>query len=389
MVLAGAAGFFVLSLLIIGLLRQEFVPAQDTSRFQLRFQTPVGTSIDVTDSDLQADRGVPGLPRPRWTRFFGFIGGVRRRRGQHRDDLRDHEGARRPPAGREDRAAPHPAGVHGRRARRGRTRSPACGPASWTRRSRGSAPPAAAASPWRWPSAAGTGTCWPQSAQKIMEEMRASGVVTDVDSDYQVGMPEVRVIPDRNKAADLGISMAAIGETINAAIGGVRVGKFKDQGPALRHPRAPARRRSASGRRTSSGCSCARPGASLVRLGDIVRIEQQPTLQAITRKDRERAITIFANVAQGRLPGRGPRQDPGDRRGAPARRLPRHPLGHQPGLQGVVRLAGLRVRAWAWWWPTWSWPRSSTPSPTPSRSCWPCRSASAARSWRSGSPARA
>ncbi len=60
--------------------------------------------------------------------------------------------------------------------------------------------------------------------------MRASGLVTDVDTDYRVGMPEVQVVPDRNKAADLGVSMAAIGETINAAIGGARVGKFKDQG---------------------------------------------------------------------------------------------------------------------------------------------------------------
>ena len=38
-----------------------------------------------------------------------------------------------------------------------------------------------------------------------MEKMRESGLVTDVDSDYQVGMPEVQVMPDRNKAADLGI----------------------------------------------------------------------------------------------------------------------------------------------------------------------------------------
>ena len=60
--------------------------------------------------------------------------------------------------------------------------------------------------------------------------MRQSGLVTDVDTDYQVGMPEVQVVPDRNRAADLGVSMATIGETVNAAIGGVRVGKFKDKG---------------------------------------------------------------------------------------------------------------------------------------------------------------
>jgi HAE1 family hydrophobic/amphiphilic exporter-1 len=38
---------------------------------------------------------------------------------------------------------------------------------------------------------------------------------------------------------------------------------------------------------------------SLVRLGEIVRIEQAPSLQQITRKDRERAITIFGNPAPG------------------------------------------------------------------------------------------
>jgi len=43
--------------------------------------------------------------------------------------------------------------------------------------------------------------------------------------------------------------------------------------------------------RTASG--------ELVRLGELVRIDQQPTLQAITRRDRERAITIFANVTAG------------------------------------------------------------------------------------------
>jgi len=37
----------------------------------------------------------------------------------------------------------------------------------------------------------------------------------------------------------------------------------------------------------------------LVRLGDIVRIDQQPTLQTITRRDRERAITLTANVIPG------------------------------------------------------------------------------------------
>src|SRR6185295_14463940 len=67
-------------------------------------------------------------------------------------------------------------------------------------------------------------------SRQIMEEMTQSGKVTDVNSDYQVGMPEVRVVPDRDKAADLGVSMADIGQTVNAAIGGTRVGKYKEGG---------------------------------------------------------------------------------------------------------------------------------------------------------------
>src|SRR3990172_2562289 len=83
------------------------------------------------------------------------------------------------------------------------------------------------------------GRDWDTLAHKsseIMAAMRESGLVTDVDSDYRIGMPEVQVIPTRNKAADLGISMAAMGETVNAAIGGARVAKFKDKGRPHHNP---------------------------------------------------------------------------------------------------------------------------------------------------------
>ncbi|HEY6553447.1 MAG TPA: efflux RND transporter permease subunit, partial [Vicinamibacteria bacterium] len=103
---------------------------------------------------------------------------------------------------------------------------------------------------------------------------------------------------DRNKAADLGISMAAIGETVNAAIGGQRVGKFKDKGRRFdirARLLAPQRQRPEDIQRL-----LVRTGqGGLVRLGDIVKLEQRPTLQTITRRDRERAITLLANVVPG------------------------------------------------------------------------------------------
>jgi len=145
------------------------------------------------------------------------------------------------------------------------------------------------------------GPDWTTLAEKsrhIMERLAQENLLQDADSDYRVGMPEVRVLPDRNKAADLGVSMADIGDTINAAIGGARVGKFKDAGRRFDirvRLLAPERERPEDINRllvrTRTG--------ELARLGELVRIEQEPTLQAITRKDRERAITIFGNPAPG------------------------------------------------------------------------------------------
>jgi HAE1 family hydrophobic/amphiphilic exporter-1 len=92
--------------------------------------------------------------------------------------------------------------------------------------------------------------------------------------------------------------MAAIGETVNAAIGGLRVGRFKDKGRRFDirvRLLAPQRARPED----ISGLLVRTARGGVVRLGDLVRLEQEPTLQNITRRDRERAITIFANVAPG------------------------------------------------------------------------------------------
>src|SRR5207253_2069984 len=51
-------------------------------------------------------------------------------------------------------------------------------------------------------------------SERIKERMIDSRVVTDVDSDYRPGMPEVHVVPDREKAAQLGIPIQRLAWTI-------------------------------------------------------------------------------------------------------------------------------------------------------------------------------
>ena len=48
----------------------------------------------------------------------------------------------------------------------------------------------------------------------------------DIDSDYNVGMPEVRIVPNRANASKHSVSITTIGNTINGLVGGVRVGSY-------------------------------------------------------------------------------------------------------------------------------------------------------------------
>ncbi|MDI3288956.1 efflux RND transporter permease subunit [Polyangium sp. 15x6] len=136
-------------------------------------------------------------------------------------------------------------------------------------------------------------------SERIKAELQAAGLVVDLDSDYQLGMPELRIVPDRARAADLGISVEEIATTLNALVGGTRVGKYSAGGR-----RVDVRMRLLADQRSRpedlSRLKVRAKTGELVPLSTLVKYEEQPALQAITRRDRERAITLFGNVAPGK-----------------------------------------------------------------------------------------
>ncbi|HET9887939.1 MAG TPA: efflux RND transporter permease subunit, partial [bacterium] len=145
------------------------------------------------------------------------------------------------------------------------------------------------------------GSDWDQLvdlSHDVMRDLQGSGTVTDLDSDYEVGMPELRVIPDRARCADMGIPVEEVASAINALVGGVRVGKYSEGGRRLDvRLRLMAEQRA---RPEDVMRLHVRAGnGELVPLSSVVTTEERPALQAITRSDRERAITVSANVAEG------------------------------------------------------------------------------------------
>ncbi|HEX7667028.1 MAG TPA: efflux RND transporter permease subunit, partial [Polyangiaceae bacterium] len=136
------------------------------------------------------------------------------------------------------------------------------------------------------------------NAKKLKDEVTKSGFATDVDMDYQVGSPELQIVPDRARASDLGIPISDIANTVSSLVGGVAIGKYSTAGR-----RIDVRLRVLAAQRQTPediGKLMVRSASGqMVPLSAVTTQQELPVLQAINHADRERAISIYGNVAAG------------------------------------------------------------------------------------------
>jgi hydrophobe/amphiphile efflux-1 (HAE1) family protein len=284
-VLALAVLIFVGSIQLMRSLPGEFVPSQDQSRILVRLTTAVGS--DLAESDHQMKRAEAFLnSRPEVQRAFAVAGGFggsvnsgilfitlvppdKRKLSQAefsmvlRKELNSYAGVK---------AMVQDLSQSGFTAQRGFPVEVSVQGPEW-------------------------GTLV-KTSEDLMDKLRASGMVTDLDSNYELGVPELRITPDRARAADLGVSIEDLATTINALVGGVRVGKYSSGGRRI-DVRLKLLRDQRSRPEDVSRLMVRAKDSSLVPLSTLVTQEVRPALQAITRRDRERAISVFANIAPG------------------------------------------------------------------------------------------
>lgn len=293
-VLIASLLFFAGTFLALVPIRKEFVPAQDQSRFLLRVQTPVGSSMAYTDK--QARRIEEYVQsRPETTSYFSAVGGF----SGDQSNLINIFLTMKPPASRpvdsekkrrltqqefmgvirkelaalspEYRVTAQDLSMRGFSASRGFPVEVTIKGKDWE--------------------------VLTSATSQIMEEMRKSGKYADVDSNFLQGQREAQIYPDRDKAAMYGVSVAQIGEVINAMIGGIRAGQFSEGGR-----RYDIRVRVATEERQKladiRNIYVRNNRGELVSLAQVTRIEDRSALQSITRLNRDRAVTVFANPAQ-------------------------------------------------------------------------------------------
>ncbi len=108
----------------------------------------------------------------------------------------------------------------------------------------------------------------------------------------ELGNPEVRILLDRERVAEVGFTAQEIGFTLNALIDGVKVSEYQYEGRAIDLVLRGQTRYRDHRTQDIENLMIATPSGAAVTIGDIGRVVTTSGPQQINRIERQRAITI-------------------------------------------------------------------------------------------------
>ncbi|GAB3748543.1 efflux RND transporter permease subunit [Lysobacter olei] len=137
-----------------------------------------------------------------------------------------------------------------------------------------------------------------QWRDRLLARMEQNPGLFSVDSDYKETRPQMRVDIDRQRAADLGVSVTAIGSALESMMGSRRVTTFVQDGEEYDVVVQAGKEGRASPADLAAIQVRARDG-SLVPLSNLVTLRELAEPGSLNRFNRLRAITISAGLAPG------------------------------------------------------------------------------------------
>jgi HAE1 family hydrophobic/amphiphilic exporter-1 len=131
-------------------------------------------------------------------------------------------------------------------------------------------------------------------AQQVSAAVTDIPGITDVQVSREAGMPEFRVVIDRGKAAELGLSAAQIGSTVQTAVGGTSATNVRVDGKeyAVVVRLAEEDRQSVT---NVNNLSIINSTGNSVLLQSVAQVEAGMGPVRIERRDRERIVTVNIN----------------------------------------------------------------------------------------------
>ncbi|HEU4596575.1 MAG TPA: efflux RND transporter permease subunit, partial [Pyrinomonadaceae bacterium] len=133
-------------------------------------------------------------------------------------------------------------------------------------------------------------------SDKLVERIKADDNFRDADRSLELSSPEVRVIIDRQRAADLGVKAGDVAQALNTLAAGARVTTYSegsDQYDVVVRAGEEFRRT----RENLSNFTVASANGGTVGLEKLVRLEDGESPASIDRLNRQRQVTISASLA--------------------------------------------------------------------------------------------
>jgi len=138
-------------------------------------------------------------------------------------------------------------------------------------------------------------------ADDLVERSKKLGGIVDADTTLKLNKPELRVVIDRERAADLGVDTSDIATSLRLMVGGEeQTSRFRDESinedydVQLRLTEADR-----SDVATISRLYVPSSRGGLIRLDNLVKIKRDTSPSRIDRLDRERQVSVRASVAPG------------------------------------------------------------------------------------------
>jgi multidrug efflux pump len=133
---------------------------------------------------------------------------------------------------------------------------------------------------------------------RLLGEFAKNPGLINVDTDLKLNKPELSVAVDRERAADLGVSVETVGRTLETMLGGRQVTRYKQDGEQY-----DVIVQVAAGDRTTpadvGGTFVRANGGQMVPLDSLVRVDETVSPRELNHFGQRRAVTISANLAPG------------------------------------------------------------------------------------------
>ncbi len=134
--------------------------------------------------------------------------------------------------------------------------------------------------------------------KRVIRKLRSNKNLSRIESDYNRNKPEVKLLINKMKAKDLGVSTKSIGETLETLYGGKKITTFNKLGkeyPIIVQQYL-------SDRRNKEGISKifvrSETNGKLISLTNLVSFKEEGAAKELARYNRQRAVTISANIGE-------------------------------------------------------------------------------------------